>query len=229
MRCALGLPAAVLSCLYVAVAAAGSVDLPVQVSGAYQVPVQSLKERRFGAMVRQRYDYSCGAAAVSTLLSFHYRRAVDEQTVFEEMFARGDADKIRREGFSLLDMKRYLEAHGFEANGYRASIDKLVNVGLPAIALINESGYNHFVVIKGVQGERMLIGDPSGGIKLTTRERFESSWVNGVLFVITSHKDAASFNADSDWQLVARAPLSSGVNRQGLDQAVMPKLGSSDF
>ncbi|BAL95357.1 C39 family peptidase [Rubrivivax gelatinosus] len=215
--------------LAAAAARAGSVELPVQISGAYQVPVQSLKERRFGAMVRQQYDYSCGAAALSTLLSFHYGRAVPEQAVFEEMFVHGDADKIRREGFSLLDMKRYLEAHGYEANGYRATIDRLVGFGAPAIALVNESGYNHFVVIKGVRGERMLIGDPSGGLKLTTRERFEASWVNGVLFVITSHKDRASFNAASDWGLVAQAPMADGVNRDGLGALVLPKLGSSDF
>ncbi|MGC4076010.1 MAG: C39 family peptidase [Rubrivivax sp.] len=215
--------------LAAAAAFAGSVELPLQISGSYQVPVQSLKERRFGAMVRQQYDYSCGAAALSTLLSFHYGRAVGEQAVFEEMFVHGDADKIRREGFSLLDMKRYLEAHGFEANGYRATVERLVGFGAPAIALVNENGYNHFVVIKGVRGERMLIGDPSGGIRLTTRERFEASWVNGVLFVITSHKDSARFNAASDWRLVAQAPLADGVNREGLGQVVLPALGPSDF
>ncbi|MCD0418890.1 C39 family peptidase [Rubrivivax sp. JA1024] len=210
-------------------ALAGTVELPVQVGGAYQVPVKSLKERRFSAMVRQQYDYSCGAAALSTLLTYHYGRPVGEQAVFEEMFARGDAQKIRREGFSMLDMKRYLEAHGFEANGYRAAVDKLVEVGVPAIALINENGYNHFVVVKGLRGQRMLVGDPSGGTKTMTRQRFESIWVNGVLFVVTNRKDQAAFNADADWQLVAQAPLPAGVSRQGLGQIVLPRLGSSDF
>ena len=89
-----------------------------------------------------------------------------EQAVFEEMYARGDQDKIRKEGFSLLDMKRYLEARGFEANGYEAPLDKLVGAGIPAIVLINDNGYNHFVVIKGMRGERVLIGDPSGGTRV---------------------------------------------------------------
>lgn len=210
-------------------ARAGSVDLPVQISGAYKVPVTSLKEGRFAAMVRQQYDFSCGAAAVSSLLTYHYRFPVNEQGVFEAMFALGDAEKIKREGFSLLDMKRYLEAHGFEANGYHATIDKLVGVGVPAIALINERGYNHFVVIKGVRDERMLIGDPSGGTKMMPRSKFESVWVNGILFVITNRKDLAAFNTAADWRVAAQAPVGTGVSREGLGLLTLPKLGSSDF
>lgn len=210
-------------------ARAGSVDLPVQISGAYKVPVTSLKEARFAAMVRQQYDFSCGAAAVSTLLTFHYRFPVSEQSVFEEMFALGDAAKIKREGFSLLDMKRYLEAHGFEANGYHATIDRLVGVGVPAVALINERGYNHFVVIKGVRDQRMLIGDPSGGTKMMPRSKFESIWVNGILFVVTNRKDVAAFNTAADWQVAAQAPMAAGVGREGLGQLTLPKLGTSDF
>lgn len=208
---------------------AGTVDLPFQISGAYQVPVTSLKEQRFSAMVRQQYDFSCGAAAVSTLLTYHYQRPVNEQTVFEEMFARGDVEKIKREGFSLLDMKRYLDSQGYESNGYEAPLDKLVGVGIPAIAMINENGYNHFVVIKGVRGQRMLIGDPSGGTKLMMRSRFESIWTNRILFVITNHKNVAAFNREADWRVAAQAPLESGVNRQGLGLLVIPKLGSTDF
>ena len=210
-------------------AMAGSVDLPFQVGGAYQVPVRSLKEARFSAMVRQQYDYSCGAAAVSTLLTHHYRFPVTEQTVFEGMFALGDQDKIRREGFSLLDMKRYIDTQGFESNGFEAPLDKLISVGVPAIALINDNGYNHFVVIKGIRGERMLIGDPSGGTRRMMRKKFESIWVNQILFVITTHENIAAFNQLSDWRVAADAPMGSAISRESLGYLVLPKLGSSDF
>ena len=221
--------AIVLACLCVSSAKAGSVDLPIQISGAYKVPVTSIKEGRYGAMVRQQFDFSCGSAALSTLLTYHYRLAVTEQTVFEEMFARGDQEKIKKEGFSLLDMKRYLEARGFEANGFEASLDKLVSVGIPAIVLINDNGYNHFVVIKGIRDQRMLIGDPSGGTRAMPRKKFESIWVNHILFVITNHQNIAAFNQESDWRVAVQAPLGNGVDRQGLGQLVMPKFGSSDF
>ncbi len=221
--------AVALSGLCVLSAEAGSVDLPFQIGGAYSVPATSIKEARFSAMVRQQYDFSCGSAALSTLLTYHYRFPVSEQTVFEEMFAQGEQGKIKKEGFSLLDMKRYLEAHGYEADGFEAPLDKLVSVAIPAIVLINDNGYNHFVVVKGVRDRRVLIGDPSGGTRAIAREVFESMWVNQILFVISNHQDVAGFNQAADWRVSVQAPIGSGVNRQGLGQLVIPKLGSSDF
>ena len=84
----------------------------------YAVKVTSLKEARFKATTQQQYDFSCGSAAVATILTHHYGYPVSEQAVFEEMFTRGNQEKIRREGFSLLDMKTYLSAHGFQADGF---------------------------------------------------------------------------------------------------------------
>jgi predicted double-glycine peptidase len=215
--------------LCVSSAEAGSVDLPFQIGGAYSVPAVIIKEARFSAMIRQQYDFSCGSAALSTLLTFHYRFPVSEQTVFEEMFAQGEQEKIKREGFSLLDMKRYLEAHGYEADGFEAPLDKLASAAIPAIVLINENGYNHFVVIKGIRDQRILIGDPSGGTRAVTRTAFEALWVNQILFVISNRQDMAGFNQASDWSVAVQAPIGSGINRQGLGQLVIPKFGSSDF
>lgn len=221
--------AVVLGSLCASRAEAGSVDLPFQIGGAYSVPATSMKEARFSAMIRQQYDFSCGSAALSTLLTFHYRFAVTEQQVFEEMFARGDQSKIKQEGFSLLDMKRYLEAHGFESDGFEAPLENLASASIPAIVLINDNGYNHFVVIKGIRDGRVLLGDPSGGTRAVPRKTFESIWVNQILFIISNRQDIAAFNEASDWRVAARAPMGSGVNRDGLGSLVIPKLGSSDF
>ncbi len=229
MNSARALLCLVLTGAFAADARAGSVDLPFQIGGAYSVPAVSLREARFLSMVRQQYDFSCGSAALSTLLTYHYGFVVDEQVVFEEMYAHGEQEKIRREGFSLLDMKRYLGAHGFEADGFEAPLDKLASAEVPAIVLINDSGYNHFVVIKGIKDQRILLGDPSGGIRAMTRSAFERIWVNQILFVISNHAEAARFNRDADWHVAVRAPIGAGVDRSGLGQLVLPKLGSSDF
>lgn len=210
-------------------ARAGSVDLPFQIGGAYSVPATSLREARYSAMVRQQYDFSCGSAALSTLLTYHYRFPVSEQTVFEAMFAGGEQEKIRREGFSLLDMKRYLEAKGFQADGFEAPLEKLSSAGIPAIVLINDQGYNHFVVIKGIRGNRVLIGDPSGGTRALPMATFESMWVNQILFVISNRQEVAGFNQPADWRVAVPAPLGNGVGRDGLGGLVIPKFGASDF
>ena len=208
---------------------AGSVTLPIQVGGSFSVPVTSIKESHFRETVRQQYDFSCGSAALSTLLSHHYNYPVSEQTVFEEMFKHGDRAKIQREGFSLLDIKRYLEARGFQADGFEAPLEQLKSAGIPAIVLINQSGYNHFVVIKGIRDGRVLIGDPSGGTRAMPQAAFQAIWVNQILFVIRNKQEIAKFNGESDWRTAPTAPIGSGVNRDGLGGVVIPKLGPSDF
>jgi len=225
----LGFLIAVLACLAAPAVEAGSIDLPYQIGGAYSVPATSIKEARFAATIRQQYDFSCGSAALSTLLTHHYHYPVTEDKVFEEMFQRGDQAKIRIEGFSLLDMKRYLEAHGFEADGFQEPLEKLASANIPAIVLINQAGYNHFVVVKGLRDGRVLLGDPAGGTRAVTESAFQAEWVNQVLFVISNRQDAAAFNVAADWHVAPTAPIGGSIHREGLGGVVIPKLGPADF
>lgn len=205
------------------------VNLPYAIGGSYSVPVTSMKGARYRAMMQQQYDYSCGSAALSSLLTYHYDYPTTEREVFEEMFAQGDREKIRQAGFSLLDMKRYLESHGFEADGFEAPLDKLQSAGVPAIVLINENGYNHFVVVKGLLDGRVLVGDPSGGTRAVPRDLFDELWTNGILFVLTNRQERAKFNVATEWAALPRAPLAEGINRDGLSGLLLPKSGPRDF
>lgn len=196
---------------------------------SFVVPVSSLKEARFRSTVRQQYDFSCGSAALATLLSYHYDFPVTEQEIFREMFVRGDQPRIRREGFSLLDMKRYLAARGFVADGFEQPLDTLAQAGLPAIVLVAENGYRHFVVLKGVQAQRVLLGDPAGGTRAMSRQGFEAIWQNRLLFVIHSRPGKPRFNDTADWRVAPQALLADGIMRDGLGALTLPKLGGSDF
>lgn len=223
------LATAVSALLLQGAALAGSVDLPVQLGGAMSVPVQSLKERRFATTERQLRDFSCGSAALATLLTHHYGRPVGEAKVFDEMFELGDVEAIRRDGFSLLDMKRYLAAHGLESDGFEASIGSLAEAGIPAIALVNERGYNHFVVVKGVRRDTVLIGDPSGGTRALALDRFEAMRVNAILFVVVSPATAPAFNREVDWAAAPAAPVARGRLDGAAASGLWTKLGGADF
>lgn len=198
-------------------------------NGRYALKVTSLKEARFKATVRQQHDFSCGSAALATLLTHHYGDPVTEAAVFEAMYARGDQEKIQSEGFSLLDMKRYLREQGYQADGFELPLDKLVASGLPAIVLIAERNYHHFVVVKGLRDGRVLIGDPSIGARALSRETFESVWVNRLLFVVHNRQSQARFNAESEWQHAPRAPLATGLQSDALAVQALGKLGATDF
>jgi predicted double-glycine peptidase len=211
--------------------AAGNVhaaDFPVA-GGAYAVPVRSMQALRFASTLRQQYDFSCGSAALATLLTHHYGYPVSESTVFAAMWAQGDQDKIRREGFSLLDMQRYLAAHGFGADGFRLPLDRLAEAGLPAIVLITEHGYNHFVVIKGIDAGRVLLGDPSSGTRSMPRSRFDAMWPTRLLFVIHTAPAEPRFNLGDDWRAAPHAPLADAVARTARDGVDLPKFGPGDF
>ncbi|MBB3227388.1 hypothetical protein FHW69_002011 [Luteibacter sp. Sphag1AF] len=196
---------------------------------SYPFHLTSLKEARFRNTIHQKYDFSCGSAAVATLLTFQYGEPTNEQTAFDAMYAAGDRDKIRREGFSLLDIKRFLATRGFEADGFDLPLDKLREQGLPAIVLINERGYHHFVVVKGMQYGRVLVGDPATGTHSMSRERFEAMWKSHLVFVIHNERDKAIFNSPRDWQAAPSAPLAEGIQRNGLAPIVMPKRGPGDI
>jgi len=186
-------------------------------AGTFWPPVTSLHEAHFRTVVHQERDYSCGSAAVATLLSFSYDHPVSEADAFAAMFAAGDREAIQRYGFSLADMQRYLASLGFASDGYRVTLDKVAEVGVPAITLINTHGYSHFVVIKGIKDGDVLVGDPAAGLKAIPRPQFEAMWQN-IVFVI--HGDLASgqrhFNRPDEWMVRRKAPFDSALSRQGL-------------
>lgn len=197
--------------------------------GSYTLHLTSLKEARYRNTIHQKYDFSCGSAAVATLLTYQYGYPVSEQAAFAQMYAHGDRAKIHREGFSLLDIKRFLASNGFLADGFEVPLDKLQQEGLPAIVLIDEQGYHHFVVIKGLTDERVLIGDPAKGTRTMARSRFGQLWKNGLVFVIHNRRDRAIFNSRDDWRVAPIAPLGVGLDRRGLDRLVMPRRGPGDL
>lgn len=222
------LPFLLAALLASAVPTAAPIDLAL--GGArFSVPATSLKQIRFRGTLRQQYDFSCGSAALATLLTYHYGFPVSEQQVFEHMYLHGDQKKIRKEGFSLLDMQRFLARRGFRADGFQLPLEQLVSAGLPAIVLLNDKGYQHFVVIKGIDGNRILVGDPASGARALSRAAFEAAWVGQLLFVIHGYPGQARFNAAAEWRAVPAAPLATAIGRDALVALTLPKHGPGDF
>ena len=198
-------------------------------TGAVVVPVTSIKQARVASTLLQKFDFSCGSAALATLLTHHYDTPVDEQTVFAEMYVHGEKAKIQQEGFSLLDMKRFLAQRGFEADGFKQPLEKLLEARIPAIVLLNEGGYQHFVVVKGLQGDRVLLGDPAKGTRVLPRDVFDSQWESKLLFVIHNRMNSAHFNLAADWGVAPRAPISNDMARGGFTSFALQKHGPGDF
>ncbi|MGI2258884.1 C39 family peptidase [Shewanella sp. GXUN23E] len=152
--------------------------------GHYQKPVQSIRERRFEHLVAQQTDFSCGAASLATILKFAYAMPkLQEFDVMNGMLEKADMQQVAQKGFSLLDMKRYLQTVSLRGRGYQVGMDELMQLKIPAIVLLNDNGYNHFVVLRRIERGMAYLGDPALGNRIIPLDEFESKW-NQVVFVV---------------------------------------------
>jgi uncharacterized protein len=168
----------------------------------------------------QKWDLSCGAAALGTLLRYQFDEPVSEREIARALMNR--AEYIRhpellyfQEGFSLLDLKRFVQTYrakqvvwtlrgkrnpirtqvaSLRLTTSRTASPRIVSVykgeGLgrldlsdlieraPIMVPINALGYNHFVVVRGVVGNRVLVADPAWGNRTMTTEKFQRIWLD---------------------------------------------------
>lgn len=153
--------------------------------------VMSFKELRDRNVVRQRTDYSCGAAALATLLSFGLDDPTGELVVLKLLIEAlpPDEEALRKkEGFSLLDLQRVAQGLGYRAQGFRLEPRFLEKLERPVIVFIEPEGYGHFAVLKGIREGRAYLADPSLGNKRMPLHHFLAMWTrpdgNGIVFVV---------------------------------------------
>jgi predicted double-glycine peptidase len=169
-------------------------DIPTTMSvaaaGVQNVGIEPFSELKYKNIVHQAYDYSCGSAALVTILKYHLGIDVSEQQSMEGMMAFGEKDKIiERRGFSLLDMKRYLASIGVESAGFRAEMADLLTLDQPGIVPIDYAGFKHFVVLRGVRGGLVFLADPAMGNITFPVEEFATLWDRNTLFLAYPPKD----------------------------------------
>ena len=182
-----------------------------------KVGLISWRDLPFQTVKHQAYDYSCGSAAVATLMTYTYNMPITEKEVFKGMFAQGDQDKIRREGFSMLDMSRFLTEHGLQAQGYKIEEQTIEKYKVPLIALVNNKGYNHFVVVKAMDSGRILVGDPNTGNTEYSRDGFAQIW-KGIALIVTNQASQArtAYENPKEWRFArAQAPIRDGNDAGG--------------
>jgi predicted double-glycine peptidase len=145
--------------------------------------VTSLLEMRRDKVVIQQWDFSCGAAALATILNYQHGDPVTEREVAIGLIDREEyldnPDLVRmRLGFSLLDLKRYVDERGYEGIGYGDLTLKDLIERAPIMVPVDFNGYNHFVVFRGMMRDRVLLADPAYGNRTMTVEHFEDGWLN---------------------------------------------------
>lgn len=149
------------------------------------VTIKPAVEDQFRGIVRQAYDYSCGSAALTTLLNGYGGLKLTEQQTMSGLLQYGEYQRIiERRSFSLLDMKRFVTALGLNSGGYRGQISDLAALKQPAIVPITYAGFKHFVVYKAYKDGRVYVADPALGNISFDETRFREVWDNNTLFIV---------------------------------------------
>lgn len=139
--------------------------------------------------VRAQNDFSAASAALTSIL-LSRGAAVDEASVMDNLLRFGEVDKIvARRGFSLLDMKRYLQAIGLKAAGFNSvTLDDLPELladkSQQAVATVTLFGFKQFVVLTGIDTQYVYVASPHFGNLAIARQEWQASWEQ-IVFVVT--------------------------------------------
>jgi len=138
-------------------------------------------------IIKQQFDYSCGSAALATLLNYYLGERMTEQQVIQGLMDYGDTQLIeQRRAFSLLDMKQFVAVLGYQGAGFTAELDDLKSLDKPCIVPIEFYGYKHFVVYRGWYKDHLFFADPNiGNVSFTVTE-FEKMWHGNYIFMVMS-------------------------------------------
>lgn len=143
-----------------------------QLQQAQEQLAETIKPETDG-MVLQSTAYTCGPAALATLLKMmgsgdNYYQQISELA------------QAGQNGTSLLTLRRSVEALGYQAAGYRLNIKELAAAG-PVLAHVVIGGYHHFTVVEGIADEAVFLADPQLGRVSIPVEQFKGMWSGAVL------------------------------------------------
>jgi predicted double-glycine peptidase len=191
-----------------------------------EFPIASLRALRDAGVVKQRYDYSCGAASLATLLTYGLNDPVGEDALLQALLDPLSPEQIRtlqQNGLSLLDLQRLANSRGHRAQGFRIHLSQLAKLPYPVIVFIRPRGYRHFAVLKGIRGERIYLADPSLGNVRMPLYRFLRMWADdsdrGVIFVVE--------RSDATWpgRFALQLSVDSSAPLEVLSAARMIEIG----
>lgn len=145
--------------------------------------VRSLVEMRRQNVVLQQWELSCAAAALATVLRYQYGLPVTERSVAIGLINRpeyiANPDLVRiRQGFSLLDLKRYVDRLGYDGAGLGQMTFADLLARAPVIVPVALQGYPHFVVFRGATSQEVLVADPAFGNVTLPIAKFVEGWID---------------------------------------------------
>lgn len=141
---------------------------------------------KYGATVRQRYDFSCGAATVATILTYYWGQPTDEFDVMDVLRSRypgQDWKSLQDKGFSLDDLIWAANRLGYEAQAAALPPDQLEKIDGPIIVHVNNGVFEHFTVLRLRRAGRTYLSDPILGATSLPNDEFDKKYTGAALAI----------------------------------------------
>ncbi|OHB82494.1 MAG: hypothetical protein A2V98_24425 [Planctomycetes bacterium RBG_16_64_12] len=153
---------------------------------------KSWLELRTENVVMQQRDYSCGAAALATLIRHHWGDEVTETQLIGELVQMLTVEEMKeriQNGLSLTDLRRLAVRIGYLATIGRVEFDKLRESKVPLVVGIVVNDFDHFVVYRGTDGHYVYLADPARGNVRTPIPEFLDQWQKNAVLVVVKPGD----------------------------------------
>lgn len=141
---------------------------------------------RYEATVPQRFDFTCGAASVATLLTFYWNDPHSEAMVLktlERRYSREQTVKLTQDGLSFDDLIFMAGQLGYAAQGAMIPASELSRLAAPVIVHLDKGSLKHFVVLRMVGSGVFYISDPVVGQVALDSVEFERQYTGNALAV----------------------------------------------
>jgi len=133
------------------------------------ISVRNWRYLRDDRIVKQQFDYSCGASSIATILKEFYKQDVTEKMILDAMALGG----LRA---SFADMANVLPQFGFRAVAYSTSFPQLTKLKIPVVVYLKYRAQDHFSVLRGLDSNTVWLADPSLGNRFFSRQQFTDMW-----------------------------------------------------
>ena len=183
------------------------------------VAVASASELRDRDVVKQSWDYSCGAAALATLLTFEYGYRIGEREILElalESVGGESSANKRKQGLSLRDLRDVARQLGFKAAGFYVGTKQIGDIRGPVIVFVRPQGVEHFSVLKHVVDGRVSLADQSSGNMTLAVDEFNEIWAvdgKGVILAVEPLQETTNKPAKLSGHEDAHLPDPGAVRR----------------
>jgi predicted double-glycine peptidase len=151
----------------------------------------SYLEQKYSVTVPQRFDFTCGAAALATLITHYWDQNTSEAKVLETLHSRYSKDtmssevwkEMQKKGFSLDDLIWAANKLGFEAQAASLPAEELGKIDGPIIVHVLEAKDSHFTVLRLRAAGWTYLSDPVQGAVTLTNEEFDRKYTGSALAV----------------------------------------------